>query len=75
MGGPPLALEGDGQMPRPDYSHTYRTCIHSMKRANAPWRVRSSCDNRACLFTGKHYELPNNTICITCPFYCQEVKS
>lgn len=59
---------------RPNYSHTYQTCIHSMKREAAPWRVHSSCDNRACLFTGRHYELPNRTVCITCPFYSREAK-
>ena len=25
-----------------------------------------------CLFTGRHYELPNSTICMTCPFYCED---
>ena len=71
MGDPPLALEGDEQMPRLDYSHTYRTCIHSMKRANTPWRVTSGCESRVRLFTGKHYELPNQTVCMACPFYCK----
>ena len=48
----------------------YQTCLHSRKQKQAPWRVTSGCDNRACLFTGRHYELPNNTVCMTCPFYC-----
>ena len=47
----------------------YETCVYSLKRKNAPWRVTSGCDNRACLFTGRHYELPNHTVCMTCPFY------
>ena len=50
----------------------YETCTYSLKRKNAPWRVTSGCDNRACLFTGRHYELPNHTVCMTCPFYCGE---
>lgn len=49
--------------------HGYETCIYSRKRKQAPWRVTSGCDNRACLFTGRHYELPNTTVCMTCPFY------
>ena len=56
---------------RPNYSHTYETCVYSLKRKNAPWRVTSGCDNRAVLFTGRHYELPNSSICVTCPFYHQ----
>lgn len=59
---------------KPDYSHTYQTCIHSLKRENAPWRVRGSCDNRVCLFTGRHYELPNRTVCLTCPYYCKDER-
>ena len=47
----------------------YATCVHSRKRTQAPWRVNSGCENRARLFTGKHYELPNSSICMTCPFY------
>ena len=47
----------------------YETCAYSLKRENAPWRVTSGCDNRVRLFTGRHYELPNHTVCITCPFY------
>lgn len=47
----------------------YQTCVHSSKRRNAPWRVTSGCGNRARLFTGRHYELPNYTLCLTCPFY------
>ncbi len=58
-------------MPKSDYSHTYRTCIYSMKRENAPWRVTSGCGSQVRLFTGKHYELPNQTVCMTCPFYCK----
>ena len=57
---------------KPNYSHTYETCVYSRKRNNAPWRVNSGCGNRARLFTGRHYELPNHTVCLTCPFYCQE---
>lgn len=48
--------------------HGYQTCVYSRKRKKAPWRVSSGCDNRARLFTGKHYELPNSSICMTCPF-------
>lgn len=47
----------------------YETCIHSMKRKNAPWRVRGGCESSLRLFTGKHYELPNRTVCMICPFY------
>lgn len=32
----------------------------------------SGCENRARLFTGKHYELPNSSVCCACPFYCEE---
>lgn len=49
--------------------HGYGTCVHSSKRRNAPWCVTSGCGNRARLFTGRHYELPNYTLCLTCPFY------
>ena len=52
----------------------YETCIHSKKRTQAPWRVSSKCGNRACLFTGQYYELPNHTICTTCPFYCKDAN-
>ena len=54
---------------KPNYSHNYRTCAHSLKRESAPWRVTGGCKNRACLCTGRHYELPNHTLCLTCPFY------
>ena len=54
---------------RPNYSHTYQTCAYSTKRENAPWRVTGGCGNRARLFTGRHYELPNRSVCYTCPFY------
>lgn len=47
----------------------YETCVYSKKRRQAPWRVSCGCDNQACLFTGRHYELPNYTVCLTCPFY------
>lgn len=50
----------------------YETCVHSRKRKQAPWRVDSGCENRARLFTGKHYELPNSSTCMTCPFYCED---
>lgn len=59
---------------RPNYDHSYRTCTHSLKRENAPWRVTRGCENRARLFTGRHYELPNSSICSTCPFYSKEEK-
>lgn len=59
-------------MPKRNYSHTYEACVYSRKRKKAPWRVTSGCGNRLCLFTGRHYELPNNTVCPTCPFYCRE---
>ena len=55
-------------MRKPHYNG-YQTCIHSLKRENAPWRVTSGCGNRACLRIGRHYELPNRTVCLTCPFY------
>ena len=54
---------------KPDYSRTYRTCVYSLKRENAPWRVTGGCGSRVRLFTGRHYELPNQTVCLTCPFY------
>jgi len=47
----------------------YQTCAYSLKRENAPWRVTGGCENRARLFTGRHYELPNCSVCVTCPFY------
>jgi len=47
----------------------YETCAYSLKRKNAPWRATSGCDNRARLFTGRHYELPNCSVCVICPFY------
>ena len=47
----------------------YETCVYSRKRRQAPWQVSSGCDNRARLFTGRHYELPNRSVCMTCPFY------
>ena len=50
----------------------YQTCIHSMKRKQASWKVQDSCPNRARLFTGKHYALPNTSICMTCPYYCRD---
>ena len=39
------------------------------KRRYAPWRVTSGCCSRARLFTGRNYELPNYTLCLTCLFY------
>ena len=57
---------------KPDYSHTYQSCIFSMKRESAPWRVASGCSNHARLFTGRHYELPNKTVCLACPAYVSE---
>lgn len=56
---------------KPNYSHTYDTCAHSLKRKDAPWRVTSGCENRVRLSIGRHHELPNHTICLTCPFYCE----
>ena len=50
----------------------YQTCVHSLKRKNAPWRVTSGCENRACLSIGRRYELPNDTLCVTCRFYCRD---
>lgn len=50
----------------------YQTCACSMKRKQAPWRVSGGCENPARLFTGQHYELPNNTLCMTCRFYCRD---
>ena len=50
----------------------YETCIHSMKRKQAPWRVSSGCDNKNRIFTGRHYELPAHTMCMTCRFYEKE---
>jgi len=47
----------------------YETCAYSLKRKKAPWRVTSGCDNRARLFTRRHYALPNCSVCVTCPFY------
>ena len=47
----------------------YQTCAYSMKRKQAPWRVSSGCDNRVRLFTGRHYELPNESVCMTCRCY------
>ncbi len=52
----------------------YQTCAHSLKRKNAPWRVTSGCENRTCLKIGRHYELPNSTGCVTCPFYRRDEK-
>ena len=52
--------------------HGYETCVHSKKRKQAPWRVSSGCGNRACVFTGRHYELPSYTVCMTCVFYCKD---
>lgn len=55
--------------------HGYQTCAHSRKRKQAPWRVSSGCENRARLFTGRHYELPNYSVCMTCPFYCGDEEA
>ncbi len=52
--------------------HGYETCAYSLKRNQAPWRVSSGCENRACIFNGRHYELPAHTVCMTCPFYEEE---
>lgn len=53
----------------------YQTCLHSRKRKQAPWRVTRGCDNQARLFTGRHYELPNRTVCMTCSFYCKDEEA
>ena len=47
----------------------YQTCAYSVKRKQAPWRVSSGCENQARLFTGRHYELPNSSLCMTCRCY------
>jgi len=52
----------------------YQACVHSLKRENAPWRVTGGCDNRARLFTGRHYELPNCSVCVACLFYCRDER-
>ena len=52
----------------------YQTCIHSSKRENAPWRVTGGCENRARLSIGRRYELPNYSVCVTCPFYCRDER-
>lgn len=52
----------------------YETCACSLKRKNAPWRVTGGCDNRACLRIGRRYELPNYSVCVTCPFYCRDER-
>ncbi len=59
-------------MSKPNYSHTYSTCAYSMKRTAAPWRVTSGCGGRVRIFNGRHYELPNSAICLTCPCYCRD---
>lgn len=50
----------------------YQTCVYSRKRKEAPWRVDRGCGNQTRLFTGRHYELPNRTVCMTCPFFEKE---
>ena len=57
---------------KPNYSHTYQSCVYSMKRENAPWRVSGGCGSPARLFNGKHYQLPNKTVCLTCQSYVPE---
>lgn len=57
---------------KPDYSHTYQTCAHSMKRKNAPWQVDGGCGSPVRVFTGTRYELPYHTACFTCSFYCKD---
>ncbi len=52
----------------------YETCAYPLKRKHAPWRVTSGCDNQARLFTGRHYELPNYSVCVTCPFYYRDER-
>ena len=50
----------------------YETCIHSMKRKQAPRRVTSGCDNKNRIFTGLRYEIPAPSMCMTCRFYEKE---
>ncbi len=57
---------------KPNYTHTYQSCVYSLKRENAPWRVSGGCGSPARLFNGKHYQLPNKTVCLTCPAYVSE---
>ncbi len=59
---------------RKHHINGYQTCAYSLKRENAPWRVTSGCDNRARLFTGRHYELPNYSVCVACPFYRRDER-
>ncbi len=56
----------------PSYSHTYQSCVFSMKRERASWQVVSSYGNYTRLFTGRHYELPNKTVCLTCQTHVPE---
>lgn len=58
---------------RRNFDHTCETCVHSLKRKNAPWRVTDGCNERLYLFTGRHYELPNKSVCNICPVYRPEV--
>ena len=37
---------------KPNYSHTYQSCVYSLKRENAPWRVSGGCGSPARLFKG-----------------------
>ena len=43
-----------------------------MKRERASWQVVSSYGNYPRLFTGRHYELPNKTVCLTCQTHVPE---
>ncbi len=47
----------------------YETCVHSMKKSSAPWKVRDSCESPHRLFTGRRFKLPNKTVCVHCQFY------
>ena len=67
------SFDGEGMGMRRNFDHTYETCVHSLKRKNAPWRVTDGCNERLYLFTGRHYELPNKSVCHTCPVYRSEV--
>lgn len=50
----------------------YETCVHSMKRKQASWRVHDTCPNPARLFAEYHYALPNKSVCTTCRYYCRD---
>lgn len=53
----------------------YETCVHSMKKSSAPWKIRDSCESPHRLFTGKRFELPNKTVCVHCRFYRSDERT